>query len=108
MALAQFTQEFLAIINKQSPNDFWDTLHEAAAVNQINFISETLNKQRDFLPKFNWFNSKDDNKSENLRTTGNECFVRMEFVEALVSPRFISIISIKVYKSNSMFTEILQ
>lgn len=88
MALTQFTQQFIAnlpIINEQTLKDFYVALFRAPVKYRINFISETINKQKDSLPKIDWCSSKDDIKSQNFRITGNECFVRLEFVEALVS-----------------------
>lgn len=87
MAVTQFTRQFLEsipLIDNKTVKDFYDTLLRTPAAYRINFLSKVIDKQKDFLPKFNWSNGKDDKKSQHFRTVGNECFVRLEFVEALV------------------------
>lgn len=87
MAVTQFTQQFvtnLPTIHRTTVRDFYDSLLRTPAADRINFLSEAINRQKAFLPRINWSNGKDDEKSHSFRTVGNECFVRLEFVEALV------------------------
>lgn len=87
MAVREFTQQFLAnipSIDRKTVKEFYETLLRQSAVDRINFLSEAVDKQKDFLPEFNWSNGKNDEKSLHFRNIGNECFVRLEFVEALV------------------------
>lgn len=89
MALEQFTEKFVAnlpITNRQTLKDFYGTMFRTPAADRIHFIAETIDQQKGSLPNFEWHHEKDDIKSEHFRTTGNECFVRLEFIEALVSP----------------------
>lgn len=88
MALEQFTEQFIAnlpIINNRTLKGFYESLFRTPASDRLHFISKTIDQQKDSLPKFDWHIGKDDIKSQNFRITGNECFVRLEFIEALVS-----------------------
>lgn len=85
MAVAQFSEQFLANLqtNGTTVKEFYDILKRTPAVDRIKFLCKTIDEQKD-LPKFNWSNDKDDEKSEQFRKDGNERFVQLEFVEALV------------------------
>lgn len=88
MALNQFTQQFIAnlpMFNQQNLKEFYDTLLRTLPKDRINFISNSIDKQKHVLPTQNWFYGKDDIKSRGYRTRGNECFKNQNLIEALVS-----------------------
>lgn len=89
MAVAQFTQQFLANLPSvngiKTLNEFYDKiLAQTQPVDRIEFLQKLIDEQADFLPKLIWYNGKDDEKSRSFRANGNQCFKRMEYVEALV------------------------
>ncbi|KAG4071370.1 hypothetical protein HA402_004074 [Bradysia odoriphaga] len=87
MAVAQYTQKVLAnipCVNGKSLMEFYkEMLRKISAMQRFEFIAETINQQSDFLPTIDWSNGKNDEKSQQFRNVGNECFMRYEFVEAL-------------------------
>lgn len=87
MAFKEYSKQFidnLPLINGVSADRFFRTLLSIREVDRINLISKAIDEQKDVLPEINWSIGKDDKKSQHYRTIGNECFVRLEFTEALV------------------------
>ncbi len=84
----QFTHTFvenLPLVNGIKLKDFYDTLLLRTPVtHRIRFIEDVIATQSEFLPNIIWSHGKDNEKSDHFRSIGNECFVRLEFVEALV------------------------
>lgn len=89
MAAAQFTEIFLANLPSANettlPEFYHKLLVQTPAVYRMDFLLECLERQAHVLPQLVWRYSKDDATSQRFREMGNECFVRLEFVEALVS-----------------------
>ncbi|XP_037050151.1 SET and MYND domain-containing protein 4-like [Bradysia coprophila] len=87
MSVAQYTQKVLAnlpCVNGKSLMEFYkEMLLKISAMQRLDFLAETIDEQSDFLPTIDWSNGKNDEKSQQFRYVGNECFTRFEFVEAL-------------------------
>lgn len=88
MAVTQYAQQMLANLPSAHGKTAWQfyetMLRRLPSFQRMEFIFKVIKRQGNSLPTLIWSNGKNDEKSQQFRFTGNECFRRMEFVEALV------------------------
>lgn len=88
MAVAQYTKTMLENIPPlygiTLAKFYEEMLEKTPAMDRFKFLATIIDEQCYFLPPINWSNGKSDEKSNEFRWIGNECFKRLEYVEALV------------------------